>query len=247
MNLHVYTISTQPLDTVPLTRINRPDVMLASCIRFGVPLEVEVVASVDAGRLQRHKVTGLRNILRRLPDDDVLLYTDGWDAFFASPLGGVLQAYATFGTPVVFSAEHNLHPVVPDLKDVYPPSSTRYRYLNSGGAIGVVGALRELHDKWLREDQLAPDFDDQYHWHRAFIGERHLISLDHHCRIFQTLSSRGRRTSPMHDLHVVNGRVYNRDTDSTPYIVHGNGNRRTKLAVQLWDQLAEWEAEQCEP
>jgi len=232
-DLHVYTVSTAPLAEVPLSKRARPDIMLASAAAFGVDLHVELTPAVGTSRM-RHKIVGARVVLERLPPDDILLMSDGWDVFFSGNAAGILEEYRKLDSPVVISGECRLFPRLDEFAN-YPEAPTKYRYCNSGGIIGTVREYRELHDHYLATERWDPDWGCQRLWHSAFLARPDLLAIDYQCRIFQTLAQPDNGTPPTADLHFVDGRIHNRDTGSTPYLVHGNGPR-TQLAVQLWEK-----------
>ena len=137
-----------------------------SAEQYGVVLE-------NAALNVRWKGTGgkveiLAAWLQRVPPTQLVMVVDGFDVAFVGGGGAILRAYAeivagyqtsrrcvTASSRVVFAAEGHLHwhktswsPTWPDGKAQtqasYPPSPTRFRYLNSGTIMGPAGEILEL-------------------------------------------------------------------------------------------------------
>lgn len=184
--------------------------LLRSCEHFGL----ELITLVHNGPWRSHRLKDfhLRSYLHRIPADEIILYTDGYDTALVRDEADILAMYSTFATPVVFSAEKNCWPDR-DLADRYPVSSAQFPYLNSGGFIGPAGLLaslmsvtdsllllygslrlnhfyrtlrRTLHDiKQNREFA----WSNQYYWTKVFMAHQQLVSLDYHAKLFLTLSN----------------------------------------------------------
>ena len=52
-----------------------------------------------------HKVNLLREYINKLPDNDVVLFTDAYDVFYADNLETITERYLGFNCKVLFSAE----------------------------------------------------------------------------------------------------------------------------------------------
>ena len=219
--MRFYTTGSKPLACSEAT------VMRQSCERFGINLELEVLADFSwAGWASRKAFV---RYIRALPGAEVVLTTDAWDAFFCAGPGEIEGKYRESGFPIVMAAETVLYPPEFWGREQYPPSPTRWRYANGGVVIGTVEALLSLFtadDFWpagMGTNQEA--FHDWVLRHPGHIG------LDRQAKLFQTLYG-----VPGGVVAVRDGRIVNRETGSFPCIVHGNGGNGWR-AAELWRQM----------
>lgn len=174
----------------------------------------------------QHKDALLRDYLATVPDKELVLATDGYDAFFVAGETEIRGKFEKFQRPVVFSAEMNCHPDR-DMVDCFPPVSGRMRYLNSGGFLGRAAELREAIDL-VRRIPCPSRFSwsNQYRWSRLFLERPDLISLDYQSTIFfcAAVKRRGETWDPEHWERnlIVNDRVQ-LDNGSMPCHIHFNG------------------------
>ncbi|RKP02503.1 hypothetical protein CXG81DRAFT_24876 [Caulochytrium protostelioides] len=93
------------------------------------------------------RVRMLGEHLATMPDDDIVIFSDADDVLLIPGWNATrfINRFKALASPVVFMAEKVCWPLN-HLESVYPrPSSeTPYRYLNGGGYIGYVWALRAL-------------------------------------------------------------------------------------------------------
>lgn len=83
----------------------------------------------------------LLEYLSGLPDEEIMMFVDGYDTVFISGQDEILNKWQAFDHPLVFSAELNCHPdksLMPHFSEMSGPA----RYLNGGAMIGRVDALR---------------------------------------------------------------------------------------------------------
>ncbi|RLB60631.1 MAG: hypothetical protein DRH08_15105 [Deltaproteobacteria bacterium] len=124
------------------------------------------------------------NYLEKLPDNEIVFLTDGYDTAFLCGVDEIMRKWEKFNAPLVISAEVNCRPDKA-LKDSYPRSSVPAPYLNSGGIIGHVDVLRETHQKVREINCRGPyAWSNQYRWTRFFLENPDLIKLDHQSEIF---------------------------------------------------------------
>ncbi|MBZ4042605.1 glycosyltransferase domain-containing protein [Flavobacterium hibisci] len=119
-----------------------------------------------------------------IDQNEIIFFTDGTDAVFTASENEILSKYYSFNKKIVFSAELGCWPD-PGMSSEYPEinSKTPYKYLNSGGFIGVAKDIKEL----LQEN----DFDlnkfprsNQYLWTKRYFKNTDKIALDVNCEIF---------------------------------------------------------------
>ena len=89
------------------------------------------------------KITAVREYLDTVDAEDILCFTDAYDAIGFAGDEEIVEKFKAFGTDVVFSAETSCFPW-DHVQQMYPYSPTIYKYLNSGGYIGYVHALRTM-------------------------------------------------------------------------------------------------------
>lgn len=116
--------------------------------------------------------------------NEIIFFTDGTDAVFSASEEEILSKYYSFNKQIVFSAELGCWPDA-NMASEYPETNgkTPYKYLNSGGFIGVARDIKEL-----LEDN---DFDldkfprsNQYLWTKRYFKNTDKIALDINCEIF---------------------------------------------------------------
>ncbi len=196
------------------------------CLGFGQPWGGNDMTRGPGGG---HKVVLFKKYLEQFPDDDerFIIFSDCYDAVVSgSPdqmITKFLQIRQNTGCDVMFSAEAILWPDE-SIADQFPEVGTPYRYLNSGGFIGTIKAL-----KILTREHIESSDDDQYYYQQEYIkscrGESDInIILDDYAFIFQTLSS--------HFDHITidyqKSKVNNDLTKSSPLMIHGNGGDDSK-------------------
>ena len=170
------------------------------------------------------KVNLLRDYLKTLPDNDVVLFTDAYDVFYADNLETITERYLGFNCKVLFSAEQYCWPDA-DLEHVFPNAPTKYRFLNSGTFIGEVGELKRMLDT----DSVDDDGDDQLYYQKLFLSNEFDIQLDYEGYIFQTHEA---------NTTLLDGQLFNPVTNCCPCIYHGNGGDLTKKKFeQLYDRF----------
>jgi len=167
-----------------------------------------------------HKVNLLREYIQDLPGDDVILFTDAYDVFYADNLETITERYLGFNCKVLFSAEQHCWPDA-DIEHEFPEAPTKYRFLNSGTFIGRVKELKRM----LSTDWITNDADDQLYYQKLFLSGEFDIQLDYEGYIFQTHEAA---------VTVSDGQIYNPLTNCCACIYHGNGGDLTK---QKFEQL----------
>ena len=171
-----------------------------------------------------HKVNLLREYINKLPDNDVILFTDAYDVFYADNLETITERYLGFNCKVLFSAEQYCWPDA-DLEHVFPDAPTKYRFLNSGTFIGEVGELKKM----LATDSVDDDGDDQLYYQKLFLSGKFDIQLDYEGYIFQTHEA---------NTTMLEGQLFNPLTGCCSCIYHGNGGDLTKKKFdQMYDRF----------
>ena len=251
--VHVLTVSDLPFDRimVPERAIDSYGVpMLESCQRFNIPLENLSPVNQKVIYEGTTLLALAASRTAEFPPDDIVLVTDCWDVFFCCGLDEIRDKFLRLSTPVVISAEANFFVVEDEgnvhgiYRHVYPKSPSRWRYANAGG---VIGRAKDMLAMWKSPDFWIPGTkSSQGAYHHWFIKHGDTASLDTHCEIFLPLHHNWDKTAnpelpPIMDVLEVcqtdSGlRVYNRELDTYPCSIHGNGGY-LKQAAGLWQQM----------
>jgi len=168
------------------------------------------------------KVNLLYNFLKTQPDNSVVLFVDAYDVFFTESKEEIFSRFFKSDCDILFAAEKSCWPDS-NLKELFLPSSTPYRFLNSGSFIGYRWALLRL-----IENEINNTDDDQLFYHKKYLsnlnGENFNVKLDTNCYIFQCLGG------AESDVEVVNSsKIVNKITGNYPCVIHGNGGPNTKI------------------
>lgn len=156
-----------------------------SCAVHALALDIVVSQNKDFTSM-RLKDDVLRAYLSDKDDEEIVLFTDGYDAVFMSREEEILQKFKRTKRDLLFSAETNCWPD-PTLAAKHPVASTPYRYLNSGGFIGKIGVIKEfMDDNTFDTNQFKNS--NQHLWMNRFLNHSDRIGLDTTCEIFCTFS-----------------------------------------------------------
>jgi len=181
------------------------------------------------------KIDMMIEFTKDLPADDIVLFMDGYDTFFADDPIAILERWKGFDVDILFGAEDNFWPPDDFLQKQFDThhSDTVYPYLNSGLYMGYAGAIyaflteqaagdgdddqRYCQIRYLARTPPPKDAPIQWKWER--IDFPYKIAMDHEAYLFQN-----------HDMTVkrVNGQLYNPRTNCCPCIYHGNGGEGAK-------------------
>jgi hypothetical protein len=129
------------------------------------------------------------------------------------PAERLLDRYEEFDAPLVFAASDRCQPCQ-ELASLFPSSGVPLPYLRAGAFVGKAGFIADLLGRYavdepssaslivpsqLQDDQetRAPGakrdsrfaWSNQYFWSLLFLRHRDQIALDHHRRLFGTISS----------------------------------------------------------
>jgi hypothetical protein len=183
--MKVVTVITEN-DMEGLANFLRP-----SCEFNNLDLKVLICKGRYAGH--RTKDLLLYEYLKGLQKNELIFFTDAFDAYFIGDHDEIVNKYYNFNMPVVFSGEIACWPEA-SLSQSYPKNTTdfHFRYLNSGGFIGTAGVIMDLIEKYYNGnhiDHLRHPWSNQYTWNQIYLKEQDLIQIDSNCEIFYTLCS----------------------------------------------------------
>lgn len=188
--MRVVTVVTNPSDE------RFRNYLQASCRHHGLELMAlrsnRPMVPSKGGDL-REKDRCLQIYLDSVPDDELILFSDGYDAIVTASAERIVGLYRGMGTDVVVSGERVCWPPQPELEDRIPPARTAYRFPNSGGFIGTAGALRTLLERIVTRPPLprAP-WSNQARWVAAYADDPSCLRVDDRCELFCTLTGKGR-------------------------------------------------------
>lgn len=207
MNVHVLTVGTDETKMWALEQ---------SAKRFGVSyLNLGNGVSWGGGTMEGegggHKINLVRGHLTSLPDEDIVLFCDGYDVMFVDDLQTIKDRFFGFDCDILFAAERNCWPQ-PILAAQFPMTSSPYKYLNSGLYIGKVGMLKQF-----LNEAIADEHDDQLWMQKRFLSVSDInVKLDYEGYIFQCDDD-----VSFNGVQVSNGMC-------CPCIYHGNGGPEAK-------------------
>lgn len=171
------------------------------------------------------KINLLKEDLKTYPDlgNHIIMFTDSYDVLFNDGPKNIVKKFREMKSAVVFSAEKTCWPDE-NLKDKYPMTMSPYRFLNSGGFIGYGDHISEI----INKVEVGNDYDDQLYYTERFfesLEDGKNIKLDHQQDLFQTMGD------AVNDIKIVDGKIYNKETNTYPLIVHANGGSYVKEAL----------------
>ena len=220
MTIHVVTIGTD---------VNKMKKLYQSAAKHNISIDnwgfgVEWRGSDMTGPGGGQKVNIVKDNIGKLPDTDILLFTDSYDVFYADKLETIKERYLDMGHKVLFAAEEICWPD-PSLGNQFPSSHTRYRYLNSGTFIGEVGELKKI----LEHGPIEDHQDDQLFYQQAYLEGIYDIGLDIEAYIFQCHEPK---------ITMLGEQLWNQETTCCPCIYHGNGDDNAKVHFErIYDQM----------
>lgn len=212
----------------------------ASCALLGLSLDALVVeqSSYSGNRVKDEL---LRSYLAGVDDEEIVLFTDGYDTLMLAGEDEILEKFERAGTDLLVSAETYCFPWE-ELAGQYPVTDSPYRYLNSGGMIGRAGFIKELLDREVVIPSDKFEWSNQYVWAIRYLQDTTQMKLDTQCEVFCTGSpevtffalSEADRENPIayirsyhewfyRNFSVEDGRVFNRITGTYPCNMHFNG------------------------
>ena len=166
------------------------------------------------------KINLMKDYLEPLNDEDIVIFTDAYDVFYADDLATIIERFHDMDSKTVFSAERVCWPLS-EYADKFPEAPTPYKYLNSGTYIGYVSELKKI----MNIRPIKDDEDDQLYVHDIFLKKEAEILLDYEGYIFQT-------NEP--EMIKLGHQLNNPITQCCPCIYHGNGG---KVEKQTFDDL----------
>ena len=157
------------------------------------------------------KINLMKDYVEHLHDDDIILFTDAYDVFYADDLETITERFLEFNKEIVFSGETVCWPQE-ELATEFPNAPTRFKYINSGTYIGRVRELKKLYN----HEKIEHWDDDQLYVHKCFLYGDFDIAIDYECYIFQT---------HFEGTIKLGEQLNNPETNCCSCIYHGNGGQ----------------------
>jgi len=190
-----------------------------------------------------NKTSEIRDHIRNLPDDEVVISVDPFDVVFLCGTDEIEAKFRRASAPFVCGALR----LGPFLRWVYerefnrtrvqvPHNPTGYDHLNSGTWISTAGQARRLIDRLESEFKMGPTDMDQEILTGIYARNRTAVEIDWRCEIFHNLLFKNfvTRSADLKDLEFAEGRVRNIATGTRPCILHASGNAKMEgLARRL--------------
>jgi hypothetical protein len=179
------------------------------------------------------KVNLLKSELRKWDDNELnstlILFSDSYDVINLSTSKEIIKKYEKLGIDkIIFSSEKTCWPDS-KLSTHYPSRDTEYKYLNSGGFIGMAKDILEL----INESSIKDEYDDQLFYTNLFLFEKTNIILDYYCEIFQTLNNAEKDIQ----INTKCNRIVNRLYNTIPCLIHGNGPKKIKDCLSRLNEM----------
>jgi len=193
----------------------------------------------------------LRNYLKQVDDNEIILFTDGYDSVMVSAEEEILEKFYAAKTNLIFSADPICYPDK-SLAPLYPEVSGGFKYLNSGGFIGRAGLIREMLDTQVVIEKQEFIWSNQYAWTLRYLQNTSKITIDTKCELFYTFYVNvsasllpGQKDNDPEvyaklfnewfhrNFDLRNGRIYSKITNTWPCNAHFNGISKSFLKYYM--------------
>jgi len=189
------------------------------------------------------KMMTIRQYIKDLPDDEIIISVDPFDVVFLSGLNEIEYKFEkikasflcgalnlNFFNAIVYNHEFN------KTRKKTPRTLTNYNFLNTGTWISRAGYARFIIDELIDKYEMTGTSMDQQILTGIYIQNSYSVDIDWPCEIFHNLLFRDfiTRRPDLKDLQFYDGRIINTVSDSKPCILHASGNASLKkLAIRL--------------
>jgi len=186
------------------------------------------------------KVRTFRDILRKYPDEEIIMLIDAFDTYCVAPDSEIESKFLEMEADVVYSVEKNCWPEK-RIGEFYESQ----KFLNSGGVIfknekfqRLLDLIIQIHDCTVNpNNQIC---DQYFHSVIGAIARQDLkIRLDSNSEIFQSLHSELPQS-----FEKLEDRFMNIETGTSPCIFHGNGDSGFHLLSTMFPAEPESEIEE---
>jgi len=201
------------------------DLLLRSSHNHEVPVEI-IGLGMDTRNLL-FKIESLYWIASSLPDDTLVVCSDGFDVLYTQGIDAIRKKFRAFHAPLVFSAERYYSHQFPEHRLHYERSGngSPYRYLNTGCLMGYAKAIRDMlaevrtYDVVGMRDRYGPHwFCDQTLISKYLVDHPDQVALDRGCDLFWCVA--GEWDQVRHVAAIGQSGLANTVTGTFPALVH---------------------------
>jgi hypothetical protein len=175
------------------------------------------------------KLRDVKDYVETIPDEEIVLFTDAFDTLILADEETIVKKFQSMNVPFIISAETNSHPFI-HVSPYYPPSPTKFKYLNSGCYIGYAGYLKKLFEEI---SPIPDETDDQGLLAVYYLYHPNEFKLDYSCDLFLCLHA-VENTEIAIDRENKNVRCL--VTETLPCVVHGNGGGKP-LYQEIYNRI----------
>lgn len=191
--------------------------LLDSCNYRNIKIEVLGFAKPFRGLAQ--KLIFVQDYIQTLPDDDVVMFVDGYDVLILNDIDTILQAFLDVGHSFIISGERFCWPLTNRCHE-FPSNNSSFRFVNSGVYIGYVGTIKAVFKSF---SPINPRDDDQGLLSAYYLSHSGEIQIDAACQFF--LTTAGVLFQEL-ELDYLNRQIQIKATGVRPFALHGNGGSR---------------------
>lgn len=174
------------------------------------------------------KLKTILKLLEILDDDMIVCIIDAYDLLVNKSIDGLENAFMNYDCDVLFGCEVNAFPeYIKPICEV----STNYKYVNGGGYIGYVKAIKNIY-KHVSDTQLLKicTLGTDQLFFNTYYNEFTNVKIDYKCIIFQNMFG-----LELSDFEYKDYTLYNNVMKTIPFFIHFNGasyiirNKKSKL------------------
>lgn len=184
------------------------------------------------------KIIAIKNVVQLLNDDDIVCFIDAYDVLINNSYSEIENRFKSFNCDILLGAELNCYP------DLYitrfPETTTKYKYINSGGYIGYKHAIQKIFEWKSMEEiyNICKNGGDQTYFIEYYLNHMNeSIKLDDKCDIFQNM-----HLVSWKEFTFNSGKFTNNILNVAPCFIHFNGgtwqqNNRENIMPVFIDKM----------
>ena len=207
----------------------------SSCEKLGLDFKYYGVKEIFVSWKQA-KIDRLSQILKEyIGQYEYTLVSDGFDTFMLQEEEQIIATFNKFNSKLVVSSEIDCSPIQ-ELKDHYPPCTTRFRFVNGGQFMGktedlaeIIGTMAHCYENKVPQNRKG---NDQIHWTYAYLEGKLGVTLDTECKLF--LSMNGLTED---EINFSGKHLELRDNLEAPCAIHFNGPKGGTPNGLLMDKI----------
>lgn len=217
------------------------DLFMESCKRFQI--EPVILGWGDKWIGFGKKVMEIRDHIKRLPEDEIIISVDPFDVIFLCEIDEIEYKFSSLNIPFlcgalkldafnrsIYNFEFNR------TGKLIPVTPTGYNFLNSGTWISRAGYAVKLIDMLVEKYQMTEVTMDQQLLTDLYIQDGSVVGIDWQCEIFHNILFIDfiTRKPDLKDIVFNATRIKNITTGTFPCILHASGNARMgNIAMKL--------------